>query len=81
MQVYSVDSGDIHQFVGKLEDAKAIIKQASPVFRASIAVELLEIPTDKENFLAILNESSWRSVTVRKWRGTARGGLKLVEPA
>ena len=64
---------------GTLSDAHATAKTLQP--RDAVRIELVEVPTDKEGILALLNrmETVTNTFTVeRTWALTARGGLHEV---
>jgi hypothetical protein len=66
------------QWAGTLKEAQARVNEAEPVFRSTNVVYEVEYPTDKPGSLAWLNKGWTALKKVRKWHGTARGGLKEV---
>lgn len=70
------DPEDIH--VSTKADAIVQVKRLEPVWRSGVIVQEVEVPTDKENLLRLLNNQGGSHEYLRRWRGTARGGLKEV---
>ena len=64
--------------VGTLDEARALVKGEENVFRASVTVTECEIGADKENLLRLVNNLGGTHEFLRKWKGTARGGLREV---
>lgn len=73
--VYSGTLSDAHAA------AKVIAARSEPSWRPDIRVRLIEIPTDKETLVKILNGGPLVSFTYtgRSWGLTNRLGLKEIE--
>jgi hypothetical protein len=69
-------------FFATREDAHSALKERgiSPTFSGDCYVDLLEISSDKDVVLALLNGyvEDARPKTLKTWRLTDRGGLKEV---
>jgi hypothetical protein len=63
-------------------EAQAAGKRVTPVYRPSVRIRLLNIGTDKEDVLHMLNAGvPGKAEQLRAWKLTARGGLAdLSEP-
>jgi len=82
MKFYRVSNGDNIDYAATLSGAKDIVKTADPTFRKLITVDEVEMATDKDSLLALLNDNGTRPDGTgifldsgRSWTGTARGGL------
>lgn len=75
---FSADEDQIHDvYAGTKDEAKANgVVRATPPYQSDIEVTELEVQTDKAGVLAIL-QGNRIFTTLRTWRMTARGGLKL----
>jgi hypothetical protein len=79
MRAYRCEDTNIESpatYVGTTAESKDVVKAETGVFRHNILVTEVEVQTDKEGILAILNCKPIVK-DLRSWRGTARGGLKL----
>lgn len=91
MHIYQVllsDEPKDVRFRGTLAGVKEVIKAELAPFRAGIRVRELDIATNKEAIVLMLDDpQSFRDsittnpVILREWRGTARGGLRLTKAA
>lgn len=85
MKFYRINTGDNTEFAGTMDQAKAVVKSADPTYRVLITVDEVEMATDKDSLLALLNNDGQRpdgtsifANTGRTWKGTSRGGLQEV---
>jgi hypothetical protein len=81
MKAYRVirDGAERADYEGTLSDAHATAKALTP--RDAVRIELVEVPTDKEGVLALLNRPQTVTQTFaveQTWALTARGGLRDV---
>jgi hypothetical protein len=77
MKLYKVDDGkpDGPVYAGTRAEAQ----QAAKRFDAfDTEVALIDVPTDKENILAMLRGEVPKHTVIQRWELTARGGLKPV---
>lgn len=87
MNFYSVALNGEPDFASTMDGAKAIMKTADPAFRADVRIELVDVATDKESILVLLNGGGERadgtsviSKPTKVWKGTARGGVVEIDP-
>lgn len=87
MKVYKVHQRDLNEttLACTLDQAKAKVNETEAIFRAQVTVAECELPTQKDALVAAINKiakGDWDDCKeLRKWHGTARGGLKLMEPS
>lgn len=79
MLIYRIcdpDNTDVKPaYRGTIDEAKQEVRAEQPTFRGAIIVTQLTVDLDRATLLAILNGEAFESTEVRRWRGTARGGL------
>lgn len=59
--------------VGTMADAVPLLKAQRVCDRAACALRAIEVPTDRENILRLLNAKGGTHIFGRQWRGTRRG--------
>ena len=67
------------RYVGTLVEAKKEVKEVPKHLRRDIVVTELDMQSDKEGFLAALNDEAIVTSTLREFSITARGGLQADE--
>jgi hypothetical protein len=78
MKFYEVTAGDEPEYAATFDAAKDVMRTADPAFRPTVTITEVDVPTDKENLLLLLNGGTWKSTLGRQWKGTARGGVVEV---
>ncbi|MDR6455471.1 hypothetical protein [Variovorax paradoxus] len=81
MIVYQADNGSDNKTFGTLAEAHAWCKKTCEgVFRGGCIIVQADVPLVKENILRLLNqEGGTHQYTGRRWKLTARGGIKEVD--
>ncbi len=79
--VYSDDHSTTDAFAKSRRLAQDKMMQIVAEFRPGIQIDLLELPRDIDNVVAILSRKDFEYTVIRSWRGTRRGGLREVDTA
>lgn len=74
---YPTEEAESRLYVGTLEEAAAIVRQIrDPHYQAEVLVRQVEIETDKETLVRVLNDAGgYERATPNAWVRGPRGGL------
>lgn len=64
-------------YAATLEACRAVVRAQPAAARRQVEVAEVEVATDKAGLVALLNRTHDERV-IRRWQGTARGGLRLI---
>lgn len=82
MKFYRIDTPEGCTYASTANQVKAFMKTVEPVLRHAYEVDEIEVATDKDSLLALLNNQGIRadatsifSDPLRTWKVTSRGGM------
>lgn len=77
MRLYLIYHHGNPHYVATLAEARDYVRQLpTAAERTGVAVDQVEVGTDKANLIRILNSYGGFQDTERSWNGTPRGGLR-----
>lgn len=65
-------------YAATLPACRELVRSVEPAGRRHVEVAEVEVAHDKAGIVALLNRTHEETV-VRRWQGTSRGGLRLIE--
>lgn len=86
MNFYRIDHSKAIEYAATMGGAKAILKTTDPAYRADTRIDLVDLATDKNSILLLLNDDGTNpeadnifSKPIKSWKGTARGGVVEID--